>query len=209
MNKQILYTIYENLYEFLNYRNLQPITEKYKNSIEFYDNINYNKYIYILSISNNIKNYNINNIKEKVTYIILLHYQSEYDSKTAEFKKLINTIEYKNCDIIIISKDKLSTHVSKQINILSTNYKKIFSYSYNLFKIVIPKHILCSPHRILNKEEIDEILHNNLESKKIYISKILIDDPMCVWIGGKKGDVILIERLSEITAESICLRYVI
>ena len=222
MDKPILLTIYDNIYEFLKYRNLQSLTKKYENLSDFYTNMNRNRYISIVTISENIsedkkkdilkkmeKKITIKNIEEKITYIILLHEDSEYDSKTAEFKKLINLIEYKVCNIIIISKNKLSTHVSKQINILSTNSIQIFNYSYNLFKIIIPRHILCSPHRILTLEEINNILYNNLETKKIFISKILIDDPMCVWIGGKKGDVILVDRISEITAESICLKYVI
>ena len=117
-------------------------------------------------------------------------------------------IKYPVCDIIIIG-NKLSTHVSKQINLLSNENKMIHSYVYDIFKIEIPKHSLCSPHSILSKEESDNLLNNELKIKKKNLAKIKINDPQIIWIGGKMGDIIKIERNSEITGKSIYYRVVI
>lgn len=197
-SNKLLSIIYNNLFEYINYRKLKLIDEKLSND-EFNKQIQYNKYIIIKSIenlNNDISNDEIDELKkylnnfsnklssknkniitntkydfENITIIniILLHNDTDYDSKTIEFKKLIEMIKYPKCDIIIVSKKEFSTHVGKQIGILSSNNIKIFNYPYRLFKIIIPNHILCSKHRILSIEESDNLLNNELYcEKKIY-----------------------------------------
>jgi len=239
MEQPILINIYNNIYKFIEKNKLQPVDDERHTNTQFFNIINKDKYISINAISNkfndeerniiksNIKSFssynnddtitvqgikdkfNIENKLEKVVFILLLHNESEYDNKTANFKELLNSIKYPNCNIITISKNSLSTHVNKQIVELSTDTKKIFSYTYDKFKFLVYNHSLCSPHYILSKEDEFNLLNNILMKKKINLPKIKISDPQIVWIGGEIGDVIKIERDSEITGKSIYYRVVI
>jgi len=236
-SNKVLSNIYNNIFEYINYRGLKLIDDRLSND-DFNKQIQYNKYIIIRTIDNNVlkisdkelkelKGYlndfsnklsskNDNNIEHelydfsniKIINIILLHNDTDYDSKTIEFKKLINLIKYPNGEIIIVSKKQFSTHVGKQINLLSTDNIKIFNYPYKLFKIIIPNHILCAPHRILSIEEEEELLKNVLHCGKSNLPIIKINDPQAIWIGAKANQIIEIQRISETTAKSLYYRLV-
>lgn len=222
MKNTVLINIYNNIFKFIESNRLIPINEKITNDTEFYNKINTDKYISITTVYNNLNEEEFDNIKDiinskknidtidvKITYLLLLHIDSEYNSKTPIFKSLINSFKCNNCNIIVISNNPLSTHVNKQIVELSTDTKKIFNYTYDIFKIILYNHILCSPHRILTDEECDELLNKNLKKKKSNLPKIKISDPQVIWIGAKIGDIIRIDRDSEITGKSIYYRVVI
>jgi DNA-directed RNA polymerase subunit H (RpoH/RPB5) len=236
-SNKILSNIYNNIFEYINYRNLKLIDERLNNE-EFNKQIQYNKYIIIRTVDNNNLDISDNQIKElkiylnnysnklssknknnitnekydfnniKIINIILLHNDTDYDSKTMEFKKLINLIRYPNGEILIISKKDFSTHVGKQINILSTNNIQIYNYPYRLFKIIIPNHILCSKHRIISEDEENELLNNYLYCEKKNLPIINIDDPQVIWIGAKANQIIEIQRNSETTGKSLYYRLV-
>lgn len=239
MEHPVLINIYNNIYEFIKKNKLQPLEDKIIDNNKFYEIINSNKYIKIIALSNdytdteknmikeniqifslykNKDSYTINDIKkkhnitdtiQKITVILLLHDESDYDSKTANFKALINTIRYPNSNVITISKDSLSTHVNKQIVELSNETKKIFSYTYDKFKFIVNNHVLCSPHSILNKDEEYNLLNNILKKKKSNLPKIKISDPQIIWIGGEIGNIVKIERDSEVTGKSLYYRVII
>lgn len=238
MEQPIIIDIYNNIFTFMEKNRLQPLNNKINENSKIYDLINNNKYLSIIATSNTYTNEEIDIIKKnidifesysnkditandiikkhkiednlkKIVYIILLHNESEFDSKTANFKALINSIKYPNCNIITISKNTLSTHVNKQVVELSNQTKKIFSHTYDIFKFLLRNHVLCSPHSILTTEEEDNLLNNILKKKKSNLPKIKISDPQVIWIGGEIGNIIKIERDSEITGKSIYYRVVI
>ena len=239
MEHPILVEIYNNIYEFINKNKLRPIDDKISDNKKFYETINSRKFINIACISNKIKEeeeeeiknnidifakynnkesisvddikskHNITGKLHKIVYILLLHNESEYDSRTANFKILINMIKYPNCNIITISNNPLSTHVKRQITELSNETKKIFNYTYNKFKILVNNHTLCSPHTILTEDEEYDLLNNILKKKKSHLPKIRLSDPQNVWIGGEIGNIIKIDRDSEITGKSTYYRVVI
>jgi len=236
-SNKILSNVYNNIFEYINYRNLKIIDDRLDTD-EFNKQIQYNKYIIIRTIDNNKLDITDDKVKElkiylndfsnklssknkdnithetynfdeiKIINIILLHNDTDYDSKTMEFKKLINYIKYPNGEIIIISKKDFSTHVGKQINLLSTDNIQIYNYPYRLFKIIIPNHILCSKHRILPEEEEIELLTNYLYCEKKNLPTIKINDPQVIWIGAKENQVIEIQRNSETTGKSLYYRLV-
>lgn len=220
MEQPILINIYNNIYDFIDKNKLVPLFDKIDEPSKFYNEINTNKYVTIPTISKshpsekyeevkNSLNTNKYNDDVKLTYILLLHYDSEYSSKTPVFKSLINSIKYNNINIIIISKDPLSTHVNKQVVELSNDTKKIFNYTYDRFKIILYNHVLCSPHTLLSKDEEEYLLKNILKKKKSHLPKIKLSDPQVIWIGGNIGDIVRIDRDSEITGKSIYYRVVI
>ena len=236
-SNKILSNVYNNIFEYIKYRNLKSIDKKLDND-DFNKHIQYNKYIIIKTVDNSnnqisdnkiveLKNYledfsnklsskNKNNINStnydftniKIINIILLHNDTDYDSKTIEFKKLINFVKFPNGEIIIVSKKDFSTHVGKQINLLSTDNITIYNYPYKLFKIIIPNHILCSKHRILTDKEEEVLLNNQLFCNKKNLPIIRLDDPQVIWIGAKINNIIEIQRKSETTGISLYYRLV-
>lgn len=234
-SNKVLSNIYNNIFEYAKYRNLKLIDNKLSND-EFNKHIQFNKFIIIKAIenNNNINQDKINNINKflnnysnklssnnenlkinhdfddiNIINIILLHNDTDYDSKSAEFKKLINMIKFPNGEIIIISKKEFSTHVGKQINLLSNDNLKIYNYPYSLFKIIIPNHILSIKHRILSQDEENHLLNNELFCEKKNLPRILINDPQCIWLGAKVNQIIEIQRKSDTTAKSIYYRLVV
>jgi hypothetical protein len=127
-----LYSIYNNLYIFFNYRNLIPLDSKLEYD-EFIKYIYNNEYCLIHTVDNHISDPdeikeikdNIYNLKYKntknykITYILLFHHSTEVYSKSPEIKKILNILNKTPFlyNIIIITKNMLSTHVKNYISI--------------------------------------------------------------------------------------------
>lgn len=214
--------IYNNLYTYFNYKKLIPLDEK-TNDDDFIKYIYNNEYFTIPTITSN---YNSDDIKEirdnldninykneknyKLTYILLFHYNSELYSKTQDLKKIINTFK-KNpfkYEIMLITKNQISTHVKNYIDSVKTKLS-IINYTYKLFTIIIPKHILSNKHEILSKEEEEKILNNVLFCKKSNLPKIKLADPQIIWSSGKIGDIVCITRYDDISGLSLYYRVIV
>ena len=214
--------IYNNLYTYFNYKKLIPLDEK-TNDDDFIKHIYNNEYFTIPTITSN---YNSDDIKEirdnldninykneknyKLTYILLFHYNSELYSKTQDLKKIINTFK-KNpfkYEIMLITKNQISTHVKNYIDSIKTKLS-IINYTYKLFTIIIPKHILSNKHEILSKEEEEKILNNILFCKKSNLPKIKLSDPQIIWSSGKIGDIVCITRYDDISGLSLYYRVIV
>jgi len=237
-----LYSIYNNLYTFFNYRDLKPIDIKLEYD-EFIKHIYNNEYCLIHTVNNtiinndeldNIKN-NIYNLKYKninkykITYVLLFHHSTEIHSKSPEIKKILNILSKTPFlyNIIIITKNMLSTHVKNYISTVNnkklenTDTKKclceypyceclklkIFTYEYDRFSFIIPNHILYNKHRILNYEEEKNIL-DNLYITKAKLPIILISDPTIIWSSGIVGNIVEITRNDDITGMSLYYRVI-
>jgi DNA-directed RNA polymerase subunit H (RpoH/RPB5) len=196
----ILLQIYNNIFPFIRYRGLQLIDTQLSDD-EFNKKIQINKYILIKTEKQDSSGVN------KLTNILLFHNNTDYSSKTAEFKKLMNSLD-KDSKFIIISKDNIIGFINKHIEDLQIEKSNINNYTYMQLSIIIPEHINCVPHRILSIEESEELLNKVLFVDKKNLQAICINDPMIIWIGGNVGDVIEITRTSEITGESIAYRRV-
>ena len=214
--------IYNNLYTYFNYKKLIPLDEKI-NDDDFIKHIYNNEYFTIPTITSN---YNSDDIKEirdnldninykneknyKLTYILLFHYNSELYSKTQDLKKIINTFK-KNpfkYEIMLITKNQISTHVKNYIDSIKTKLI-IINYTYKLFTIIIPKHILSNKHEILSKEEEEKILNNVLFCKKSNLPKIKLSDPQIIWSSGKIGDIVCITRYDDISGLALYYRIIV
>jgi len=254
-----LSSIYNNLYTFFDYRGLIPLEEKLDDD-KFIKHIYNNEYFIINTISKKIidkidnnednadnkdniikeiksnltNNKYINDKNYKITYIVLFHYSTDINAKTPEFKKIINILSKTPFlyDIILITKNVLSTHVKNFIktinnkpsaNINSKNLKclvnhnanlcncfklNIYMYIYDLFTIIIPKHILSNKHEILNSSETSNLLNNILFSKLSSLPKIKIHDPQIIWSSGNIGDVVCITRNNDVSGKSLYYRVI-
>jgi len=213
--------IYNNLFIYFNYKNLISLDDKI-NDTEFIKNI-YNDEFFIIKtcsknytkeeikiIKENINNLNFTNNTFKITYIIIFHYNSELYTKTQELKKVL--IKLKKIpfsyDVILVTKNSISTHVNNFIESIK-NKMIILNYTYKLFTIIIPEHILSNKHEILNNEEENELLNNVLFCKKYNLPKIRISDPQIIWTSGKINDIVKITRYDDITGISIYYRLII
>jgi DNA-directed RNA polymerase subunit H (RpoH/RPB5) len=213
--------IYNNLFIYFKYKNLISLDDKINDS-EFIKNIFNDEYFIIKTVSNNYSNEEIKIIKEninnmnftnnqlKITYIIVFHYNSEIYTKTQELKKVLIKLKKIpfNYNIILITKNSISTHVNNFIESIK-NKINIINYTYKLFTIIIPNHILSNKHEILNEEESNNLLNNILFCKKQNLPKIRLSDPQIIWTSGKVNDLVKITRYDDITGISIYYRVII
>lgn len=214
--------IYNNLFIFFKHKKLISLDEQINDS-DFIKEIFNNEYFIIktvsntytdeekLTIKNNITNSKYDNSNNyKVIYYIIFHYNSDIYLKTQELKKILiklknTSISYK---IVLISKTPISTHVQTFINSVKSKMD-IINYTYKLFTIIIPNHILSNKHEILNNEEAEHLLKNILLCKRHNLPKIKINDPQIIWTPGKINDVVKITRYDDITGLSIYYRIII
>lgn len=188
---KLLYTIYLNLYEYLSYRKIKP-KDLPKEYSEF---------------EKTITNYNFIDIEtEDDKQRILLIYNDPELLKLNEIKKIMKFYKKYNNELLLITSIKISNAVNRSL--LEKYDFTLINYTYSLFKIVFPKHILCSKHEILSEEQCDNLLTNQLYNVRNKLPIIKIDDPMCIWIGAKKNDVVRIERISESVGKSYYYRIV-
>jgi DNA-directed RNA polymerase subunit H (RpoH/RPB5) len=214
--------IYNNLFVYFKYKKLTPLISQIDDN-EFIKTI-YNNEYYIIpttlssynddeidEIKKNYKNSKYNNSKNfKIIYIILFHYNSEIYTKTIDFKKIIQSLKdtYITYDVITITKTPLSTHVTNFISTIQ-NKINIIPYTYKLFTIIIPNHILSNKHEILNKDEEEHLLNNVLFCKKFNLPKIKLNDPQIIWSHGQVNDIVKITRYNDITGISLYYRVII
>lgn len=187
----ILAQIYTNLFEFIQYRNLKLDDERLIID-DFNKKIQIQRYIAIKTL----------NTANDIITIILLHHNTEYSSKIAKFKKLVQFFETSK-KLIIISKDNMMSFMVKNDMIANIN-----NYTYLQLSIVVPKHELCSPHRILSEDEEYILLNVELYKDKTNLPIICINDPMIIWIGAEVGQIVEIERVSELAGKSLVYRRV-
>jgi DNA-directed RNA polymerase subunit H (RpoH/RPB5) len=213
--------IYNNLFIYFKYKKLVSLDEQITDS-DFIKNIYNDEYFIIKTVTNqytneqiklikeNINNTDFNNNKFKITYIIIFHYNSEIYTKTQELKKVLIKLKKIpfNYDIILITKNPISTHVNNFIESIK-NKISIINYTYKLFTIIIPEHILSNKHEILSKESEIELLNTILYCKKSNLPKIRITDPQIIWTSGKINDIVKIIRYDDITGISIYYRVII
>lgn len=187
----ILAQIYTNLFEFIQYRSLKLDDERLTID-DFNKKIQIQRYIAIKTL----------NADNDIITIILLHHNTEYSSKIAKFKKLTQFFDTSK-KLIIISKDNMLSFLVKNDMIAN-----ISNYTYLQLSIVVPKHELCSPHRILSADEEYNLLNVELYKDKSNLPIICINDPMIIWIGGEVGQIVEIERVSELAGKSLVYRRV-
>lgn len=239
-----LSNIYNNLYTFFEYRKLSPLDKKLAND-EFIRHIYNNEYFIINTVSDiqnlsdaskkeikdNISNKSYKNAKNyKITYVVIFHYSSEINSKTPEFKKIMNILSNTSMlyDIIIVTKNSLSTHVKNYIKTVNNkpftvkdakcelNHSSIcncfklniYSYVYKLFIIIVPKHILIPEYSIISRDEREKILNDILLCKKQNLPLVKISDPFIIWSSANIGDVVKIIRNNDVAGKEIYYRYI-
>ncbi len=203
--------IFNNIQEFYKYRKLLTDPVEYKTYKEYYD-----KQTYFMQKTEKDKDNLCGNSLVILTNNNNVSVTSNFDNLlqiiSGKKKKDYQTSDFNYDSIIFIadiepSKNILKSCESKIWNLCDR--KPIIELLHlGLFYNIIPKGIYCSPHYIINKEE-EENLLTFLKCDKSCLPVILSSDPYCIWIGGRKGQIIKIERNSENTGENIYYRTVV
>ena len=191
----------------------------------------YNRYITLHTFASDWRKYNVKNnmlnkedfrkqmqIKEYIMInctneqnsrnitIILFTENSQYTSKATLLKKILTQINDSG-DVILVSHATLGTHFIRVIH--SFKHLKIKAYLHQNFNIIVPNGPLCYPHRVLSKEEVRNLLNNEMFVHLSNLPKILVEDVQCIWIGAEVGDVVEIKMHSDISGYCIQYRVVI
>ena len=206
----IKHKVYINILELINYRHLQvlnPPIKKYNADELERKLVDDNNTITIdcIDAPNHIK-------REPTDTKIILTAGKEIPNKSKELfnvLKQINIPKNKNLDVIIINEFAYKPNVESVLIDFKKNNPKvnISMYKYDNFIIVIPKHDSVFPHRVMDEDEVNLLL-NDLKCEKKSLPMIKLNDPQNIWIGGKVGDVLEIDR-HEIICENYGYRVVI
>ena len=125
------------------------------------------------------------------------------DLKNA-YKAALNKISNENYKIFIIVYDKITSSITKELQI---TYKNVELLTTKFLSFNITKHTLVPKHEKLSVEEINKLLkHYNVT--KAQLPKINITDPVIRYYNITFGDICKITRYNNASGESIYYRVV-
>jgi DNA-directed RNA polymerase subunit H (RpoH/RPB5) len=197
---KLMFDIYKNVIEMLtNYRKL-TLTSPVLSHDLFVQDMNYREYTIIYGTGDD-------NLRGKVENItVLIAPNSEYATKTADFKKLLAVLTAKYnvglTNFCFISQVKFTSHLNKVISKIITKRTKeqnlyFENYIYDKFRINVFKHNMVAEHTITN-EKFLEPFNNNVKNLPL----IKNTDTPVVWIGARAGMVIELKQISMNTGYS-------
>lgn len=111
--------------------------------------------------------------------------------------------------VILISMAPPSENVSKTIRSLMRETEgKLGFFHLNELQFDITTHRMVSPHRILKQDEATEFLkQRKIRNAEAELPTIDLLDIMARWIGAKHGDIVKIERHSDVAGVTDYYRY--
>lgn len=140
------------------------------------------------------------------TLIILTNNESDIPGKKDQFVKTMNKIKkYLKNEVVLVSHKLITTGISNYVR--EMDYR-ILSCTFDRFVIDMTKAPLVPNHRILESDELNELM-DQLKTDPTNLPSISVNDTQAIWVGAKLGDVILIDRPTESTGYSKFLRRVI
>jgi len=80
-------------------------------------------------------------------------------------------------------------------------------YPFSVFVVPVPFHEAVPKHTIISQEEFQKQLKGEY-IKITDIPHISVRDPPVIWLGGKIGQIVMIERNSQTAAKAIVYRLI-
>jgi DNA-directed RNA polymerase subunit H (RpoH/RPB5) len=195
------YLVYCNLFKYLEIIKYCPVDDTDGEQMEE------TKLMETLHLSSYIKIKAEHETKGDILYIFLIS-DPTITEKTAEFKKLLNTISEQNSSVIIVSKNGIKANVAKW---LSTYDKKVIrsftEFKFVSFKMDPRNSVMVSKHTVCTDKEVKQIMDDNKIDDLLKFQKILSSDPQVLWAGGRAGDLIRIDRQT-VSGPAVVYRYV-
>lgn len=111
--------------------------------------------------------------------------------------------------LIVVAMASPSENLTKTIRSLCVEMEGRFQFFYiNELQFDITTHRMVSPHRVLTEEERTEFLAKmSIRNPEAELPTIDILDTMARWIGAKQGDIVLIDRHSDVGGSVPYWRY--
>lgn len=132
--------------------------------------------------------------------ILIMKHDSKYMHASQKFKQLLYSINTN--EVIIITYKPPTVYIKKAID---EDKHIIHNYYYKHFVIEVPIGPLCPRHTIMSNEDAEALLKElNLTYDAFPV--ILTNDPQCIWLGAKAGQLIQIDALSEIAGKAVRYR---
>lgn len=151
----------------------------------------------------------------KYTHFCIVASSSEHLTKKTALSGFFNSLKFGEDikeikEIIFIVPNQIMTKRNVLSQFSKYNYHgntNISIYPYMNFVIPIPYHIAVPKHEIVSSEEVKEMLR--LERTTLdFIPIILVNDPACIWLRAKKGNVVKITRMSNTVCVAVEYRLV-
>lgn len=197
-------TIYNNVIAMFRYRNVRLISARIDDEDELIKTLNRSNHVIIVGEKDDL-----DGTKVSVRAIVLAN-DSKTSVKSTDIASMIKRIEEVKavCEVIFVSLNGVNS-VSKMIDKGTLNpaspIRFLEDLTYSTFVIEIPKHVLIPKHRLMQKDEVKAIA-KNAKIMRENMQIIRSTDPMAIWIGARSGDVVEIERLSELAMTAIAYR---
>lgn len=177
------YTIYNNLFKYLEIIKFHHIDNKRRDKKDFIKTLQFYSYVFVKAKNDN----------DETLYAFIVN-NNVLLSKSIEFKKLLNIIQEKEVHLVIISADGLKTPVKKFLSKYTKKKMHIKDLRYDHFKMDPRKNILVPKHIICTEEETRKIMNDNKIDHVGLFPKIKSTDVQVLWSGGNVGQLIKIER---------------
>jgi DNA-directed RNA polymerase subunit H (RpoH/RPB5) len=193
---QTLYRVYKNIFLLaLKYRGYEKIDEELERDIFM---LQIRQVGYVITKFKDPENF-------RPVYFILISETSNLSSKSAELRALIDSFK-DPCDLIILMKKKLKQNIDSVL--VPRKHLNITVFLQKHLIIEMPKAPLCGRSRILSREEFLRLANNDLGVQLTDLPIIRAEDPQCMWINAKVGDVVEITMDSDISGETVHYRVV-
>lgn len=189
--RSIEFTIYNNLFKYLDIIKFAPIKENgkpiKKTKEEFIKTLQFYSYVKIKA----------ENKQGEIIYVFLLS-DPIFTSKSIEFKKLLNTIPEKKIHLVTVSNIGIKTPVKKFLMKYDKKKLTVKNFLYAHFKIDVRKNVLVPVHKLCTPEETKKIMEDENVDNILRFPKIKNTDPQVLWAGGNPGQLMKIIRKSVI-----------
>ncbi|AAA65337.1 D205R [African swine fever virus] len=191
------------IYEFIEYRKMVLLEEK----------VPYDKFVQMV-LNTGFFRINAETLNHGIVSVFIFGANGKYVHHGGDMRTLLtNTLnEKKHYEELILIVDK---PVLSKKNILDIIVEQraanptivINIYPYHLFCINIPKVSAIPKHKLITQEEAQEFLGREYLQPQD-LMQISASDPPVVWLGGRPGDFVQIERPSETAMHAVVIRFI-
>jgi DNA-directed RNA polymerase subunit H (RpoH/RPB5) len=188
--KPIDYIIYGNILNYLGTTGYRPTSDdggeyKKKDKDDFVKTLQFYSYIKIKAVGIPPT--------EGIVYVFFIG-ADELVSKSSEFRKLLNVIPEKDVALITVSRDGIRTPVKKFLHGYNKKTIYIKDLRYDQFKIDPRRSVMVPKHSICSDDEVAKLVNDGKIEHMTDLPFIRHTETQVLWIGGKPGQVVKIER---------------
>lgn len=147
----------------------------------------------------------------RALYIVIIAPGSTISSKSADFKKMMDKLDFRanetNNEVLVISETPLSNFIKKTFPVYKKQYPNLYyeDHIYRKFVVVAPEHPAVPKHEVMTADEITELCQRYHTTRDKF-PRLLHTDTMAVWLGVRPGDMVRIYRVCPNMGEQIVYR---